>query len=67
MKGKAAVLPEKGTLSWERVVPRGLHIRVVVRHRVNSGADWKAPHLRGIERRQNLRKCLHVLEAGIEP
>ena len=37
-------------------MPRQDAIRVVVCHRVNSRADRKASHLRGVERRQNLLK-----------
>ncbi len=61
------MLPEKGALSRRRTLPRHNAIRVVVRHRINSCTDRKASHLRGIERRQNLRKLLHIFEAGIEP
>ena len=60
-------LPEERTLSWQVSVPRHNAIRVVVCHRVNSATYWKTPHLRGVERHQNLRERLHILEAGIEP
>ena len=42
-------------------------IRVIVHHCVDSRTYRKASHLSCIERRQNLRKRLHILEAGIEP
>src|ERR1039458_2630970 len=41
-------------------------IRVIVRHRVNSRTYPEASHLSGIERYQNLRKGLHILEGGID-
>ncbi len=37
------------------------------RHRVDPCTHRKALHLRGIERCQNLRQRLHILEAGVEP